>query len=168
MRRDGLTDHIHSFENTPRKEINGFVNRLQEVRDRRKQIKWESEGPPEQKKFPIALRKVEFNPYEENSIAAENVLLQGPPPPLIVITEKFHRRLQGERYTHRCKDGNTSPTQSNPEKTPKPKTNHRANQTACPPTTHISKRRLHSVETSVREAGDASGLTYSPTKNTKA
>jgi len=96
-RRDGITDHIHTSENTSSREINDFLYRLQETIEHRIKTKRKPEVPQGKKKFVFALRMVKFNPYEENIITAEKLLLQGPSRPLIVMTEKFQRHLKGKR-----------------------------------------------------------------------
>ena len=93
--RDGRTNHDHAFDNTSRREICGFPSRRQEIQENRKQTKRKPGGPAEQKKFGAALRQVKFNHYEANRIASEELLLQGPAHPLVIMTEKLHRHLNG-------------------------------------------------------------------------
>ena len=95
--RDGLTNHGHTWDNMARREINDALDRLREIQENRKQIKWKHEGPPGKKKFVSTLRKAKFNRYEENSNATERLLLRGPSRPLIAMAEKSHRQLQGKK-----------------------------------------------------------------------
>ena len=95
--RDGRWNHDHAIADVPRQEIDDFVGMLQEIQENRKRIKWKPEGPTEQKKFAVALRKAKFNHYEENSIASEKLLLQEHPHPLVIMTEKLHRHLNGRK-----------------------------------------------------------------------
>ena len=122
-----------------RQEIEDFLSRLHEIQENRKRTKWRPEAPSEQREFVFAIWKVEFNHYEENSIADEKLLLQGPARPIVIMPEKPQRHLTGGRYIRRCMDGGTCEIQTNIGKTLKPTMNHRASPRTHPRETQQNK-----------------------------
>ena len=153
---DGLTNHGHTFDNMSRREINDFLNRLQEIQENRRLIKWRPEGPPEQKKFVCALRNGKFNHCEENRIATEKLLLQWPPHPLVVMAEKIHRRLEGKGIYATLQGWEYSSDEIEYRQDTETEDEPQSEPDNAPTKTHRKKKRPRSAATAVKEVGNAS------------